>query len=79
MVCDYQLAHGSSGVDVVDALRQQYGHELPAILVSGASTPEELLKIESSGLRCLTKPVSPLVLRQAIEVAVQPVLALTLT
>ena len=76
VVCDYQLAHGSSGVDVVDALRQQYGYELPAILVSGASTPEELLEIESSGLRCLTKPVSPQVLWQAIKAAVLPEITL---
>ena len=76
VVCDYQLAQGRSGVDVIDSLRQKYAYELPAILVSGASTPEELLKIENSGLQCLTKPVSPQALQQAIRKVVQPVLAL---
>ena len=73
VICDYQLAHGSSGVDVVHALQKHVGGNLPAILVSGASAPDELLKIESSGLECLTKPVSPQVLQRAIRTMVQPV------
>lgn len=71
VVCDYQLFNGRSGVNVIGTLRQYCGYELPAILVSGASTPEELLKIESSDLPCLTKSVSPEVLRQAITAQVQ--------
>lgn len=75
VVCDYQLAHGQTGVDVVRALREHCGYTLPAILVSGASAPEELFKIERSGLQCLTKPVSPQLLRETISALVKPKLA----
>lgn len=67
LICDFQLANGESGVDVIRHLRDELAFELPAILVSGASGVEETRLIRESGFECLTKPVSAETLKQVIQ------------
>ncbi len=66
VICDLQLANGSNGIDDIGLLCETIGQDLPALLISAASGPEELLKIEASCLHCLTKPVSPQSLQEVI-------------
>ncbi len=66
VICDLQLANGSSGIDDIGLMCETIGQDLPALLISAASGPEELLNIEASSLRCLTKPVSPQSLQEEI-------------
>ena len=72
VICDLQLANGSSGIDDIDHLCETIGQDLPALLISAASGPEELLEIEASSLRCLTKPVSPQSLQEVILIMLNP-------
>lgn len=66
MVVDYLLPGGSTGVEAIAELRRVIGREVPAMLVSGASAPEDLARIKASGLLLLHKPVAPAKLRAAL-------------
>ncbi|WP_169727506.1 hybrid sensor histidine kinase/response regulator [Granulosicoccus antarcticus] len=66
VVCDLHLANGCSGLDAIQLLREVLEQAMPAMLVSGASGADELHEIERAGFHCLTKPVSPENLKEAI-------------
>jgi signal transduction histidine kinase len=63
VVADLQLLGGRDGVTEVARLRQAFGADLPALLVSGDSAPDRVRLMQHSGLPWLAKPVSPARLR----------------
>ena len=67
LICDFQLANGESGLDVIEIVREQLASDLPAMLVSGASEVEQTALIQDSGFECLQKPVAAEKLKQVIE------------
>ncbi|MGQ7846234.1 ATP-binding response regulator [Granulosicoccus sp. 3-233] len=67
LICDFQLADGKSGLDVIHLIRDRLAVDMPAILVSGVCGVEETALMEDSGFQCLTKPVSAEKLRRVIE------------
>ena len=62
-VVDYQLRDGQTGIEAIGALRAVCGHDLPALLVSGASSADRLAELKASGFDWLSKPVRPARLR----------------
>ncbi len=67
LICDFQLANGESGLEVIEIVRAKLAIDLPAILVSGACGVEQTTLIQDSGFECLQKPVAAERLRQVIE------------
>lgn len=63
IVSDYRLGGGATGVDAIAALREAFGAELPAILVTGDTAPETIQAINACGLPVLHKPIKPAKLR----------------
>jgi len=63
IVADYRLRGGRTGIEAIAVLRAACGHTLPAMLVSGDSSPEQLALMRASGLACMSKPVRPARLR----------------
>ena len=66
VVCDYELNEGHTGIDAIAHLRQRFGRDLPALLVSGNTTASLTRDAQSAGLRLLHKPVQPAQLKSAI-------------
>lgn len=66
LIADYQLEGSCSGLDAIKILRTKYGEELPSIVVSGATSPDDLMNIKASDLAHLTKPVLPEKLHHAM-------------
>lgn len=66
LLVDYRLRGGQNGINVISALSQQCGRNIPAILVTGDTAVKELIKAKASGLTVLHKPVHPVQLRLAI-------------
>jgi len=66
MIVDLRLGGVQDGIDVIEALRRRLGHEVPALLVSGDTGAAELLRVRSSGMPLLTKPVAPSKLRSVL-------------
>jgi signal transduction histidine kinase/CheY-like chemotaxis protein len=63
IICDYRLANGVTGFDVIARLRRSCGAAVPAFLVSGDTAPERLREAGVSGFHLLHKPVQPAALR----------------
>lgn len=66
LLVDYRLREGVDGLRAIDELRKVLGDNIPAILISGESSVEELARIKRSGLLLLHKPVMPAKLRSAL-------------
>ena len=67
LIVDYRLAGELLGTDVIDELRTVLDPEIPAIVVTGSSTPELADQIRARGDDLLAKPVLPADLRARID------------
>jgi len=65
VVADLRLADGNDGVQVVHRLRDELGIVVPALLVSGDTSPAAERDARVAGLPLLGKPVVPAVLHAA--------------
>jgi signal transduction histidine kinase/CheY-like chemotaxis protein len=66
LVVDYRLRDNVNGIAVIRSLRARFGRDIPAVIISGESSTEELAHIKASGLPMLHKPVRPAKLRSVI-------------
>jgi signal transduction histidine kinase/CheY-like chemotaxis protein len=64
---DLRLDAMDDGIDVIERLRARLGAALPALLLSGDTGAAELVRVQSSGVPLLTKPVSPARLKSALH------------
>jgi signal transduction histidine kinase len=70
VVSDLLLQGGDNGLDVLAALERHprgIGAATARLLVTGETKPDRLREVASAGVAVLYKPVSPRVLRQAIQ------------
>jgi signal transduction histidine kinase/CheY-like chemotaxis protein len=67
IVADYRLGGTATGVDVIQQLREALDPEIPAVLVTGSTTPETVAEAERMRLGILLKPVVPNRLRNTID------------
>jgi CheY-like chemotaxis protein len=63
IVSDYRLPDDTDGIAVITRLRQKFGHDIPAILVTGDTAPDTILRITQAGFPLLHKPLRPAKLR----------------
>jgi CheY-like chemotaxis protein len=66
IISDYRLTDGETGIEVVEALRAEFGTFVPAFLISGDTAPERLREAGRRGYHLLHKPVSPMALRTTL-------------
>jgi signal transduction histidine kinase/CheY-like chemotaxis protein len=63
VLADVHLDGGEDGVAALLHLRQRFGHEIPAIVISGDVSQPTRDRVASLGLPLLEKPVAPMRLR----------------
>lgn len=68
IIVDYRLGQGVNGLDVIEAIRQEYNEDLPALLITGETSTANLAAAKASGFPILHKPVKPGELRTALHV-----------
>lgn len=66
VVVDYWLENGVNGVDTVAAVRQHFGSNIPAILVSASALSSREIHSQIDCVHLLVKPVAPVKLRALI-------------
>ncbi|MBP6599107.1 MAG: hybrid sensor histidine kinase/response regulator [Giesbergeria sp.] len=71
IVTDFRLRHEQTGRDVLAALRRHWGTDIPAIILTGDTSPQRLRDAQSTAALLLHKPVSSHELRHAISTLVQ--------
>jgi PAS domain S-box-containing protein len=57
VVSDYRLSDGETGFDVITAVRQAMGNELPAIIITGDTDPKLMASMSGRGIAVLHKPL----------------------
>ncbi len=66
LISDYGLGTPENGLQAIVTLREEFNAEIPAILITGNTTPERLRETAAAGHQLLHKPVAPDRLRQAL-------------
>jgi CheY-like chemotaxis protein len=66
LICDYRLRDGENGVSVAAALRNEFNADIPALLITGDTDPDQIRTIAASGLVVLHKPLREDELNDAI-------------
>jgi signal transduction histidine kinase/ActR/RegA family two-component response regulator len=66
LICDYRLRDGETGITATAAIRNEFNADIPALLITGDTNPEEIRAIVASGLAVLHKPLREEELHDAI-------------
>ncbi|MEK8034842.1 hybrid sensor histidine kinase/response regulator [Ideonella sp. DXS29W] len=67
ILSDLHLGPGPDGIAAIDAVRRAYGYEVPAILVTGDTSHDEMRRATDSGHTVLFKPLQPRKLFNALH------------
>jgi signal transduction histidine kinase/CheY-like chemotaxis protein len=59
VVSDLRLRGGEDGLRAIEQIRQACGFDVPALLVTGDTAPDQVLRVHESGHIVLYKPVQP--------------------
>jgi signal transduction histidine kinase/CheY-like chemotaxis protein len=59
VISDLRLRQGENGLRAIDLVRQACGFDVPALLVTGDTSPDQVLRVHESGHIVLYKPVQP--------------------
>lgn len=70
IIADYRLERGLTGSEAIARLEAHLGYRVPALIVTGDTSPERLRDLTATGRRVLHKPVAPERLQAAIREAV---------
>ena len=58
LTCDYRLEGRQTGFEVIAQVRSYFGREIPAAIITGATSAEDLRTLNNSGLPILHKPIN---------------------
>jgi two-component system, sensor histidine kinase len=67
VVCDWRLPQDVTGAVALAELEKRFGAKLPAVFVTGDTSPERLREMKATGHLLLFKPVPPGKLRAALS------------
>ena len=67
LISDYRLRNNVTGIEAIDNVKQSLDYPVEAIIITGDTAPDEIMKIEKSGLIVLHKPIKPAKLRLIIS------------
>ena len=63
LLVDYHLDDGLTGITVINALREEAGIDLPAVILTADHSAEVSAEVRNAGHAILYKPVKPAALR----------------
>ncbi len=66
MLVDLHLADGADGLDIIDSIRRERGHFIPAAIVTADRGPDVRMRARERGVDVLLKPVRPAALRALV-------------
>ena len=59
IISDFRLRDDLSGVDAVEAVRESLESRIPAVIITGDTSPARLREVSGAGLHVMHKPVNP--------------------
>ncbi|ANC91590.1 hybrid sensor histidine kinase/response regulator [Azospirillum humicireducens] len=67
VIADYRLREGRVGTEVIRRVRERYGAEIPALILTGETGIDTLADVSAHGVAMLHKPVTPRQLQAEID------------
>ena len=67
ILSDLHLADGEDGLDAIDSVRRRCALPVPALVITGDTTADEMRRVEQAGLVLLFKPLQPRRLMAALR------------
>ncbi|MFZ0107648.1 MAG: hybrid sensor histidine kinase/response regulator [Thiobacillus sp.] len=67
IVSDYRLPGDNDGLEVIAQLRRHFGRDIPAIVITGDTSPDTIQRIGQAGFPVLNKPLQPAKLRALLS------------
>lgn len=71
IIADYRLQNGVTGIQAIEGVCGKLGRKVPALLVTGDTSPDILKTLYNSGYRVVHKPIAPAKLRSLINFTFQ--------
>jgi len=62
ILSDYRLGRTATGIEAIAAVTRRLGREVPAVIITGDTSPEPLAQAAAHGFPVLHKPLEPLAL-----------------
>ncbi len=66
IICDHRLRDDATGVEVIGMLRNEFSSDIPALLITGDTSPEQMKDITSAGFNVMHKPLQSQVLQRLL-------------
>ncbi len=66
IICDHRLRNDETGVQLIAALRNEFNRDIPAVLITGDTSPDQFKAITAGGLPVLHKPLQSQVLENML-------------
>ncbi|MEO1206577.1 MAG: ATP-binding protein [Pseudomonadota bacterium] len=66
ILADYHLDHGANGAILIAKIREQFGEDVPAVIITADHSTQTATKVSSANCEMLRKPVRPAELRSLI-------------
>jgi|GEM_PF-1764458 len=67
IIADYRLSEGRTGIAAIKTVREHFSSHIPAVLLTGDTSPEQLTEIRTSGFPFLHKPVAVPELKKMVD------------
>jgi len=67
IICDHRLHDTVTGMDVISRLRHEFNSDIPALLLTGDTSPDKVKLLMSMGLPVLHKPLQEHALHAAVQ------------
>lgn len=69
IITDYRLSEERTGAQAIALVRLELGEQMPALIVTGDTSPQRLREASASGVPLLHKPANPDDVRRLISQA----------
>ncbi len=67
IISDLRLENEMDGTEVIDAIREEYNCEIPAIIITGETSPNRINDALSTGCSVAYKPIDGIELKALIQ------------
>lgn len=67
LICDYKLRDDETGLGVIETLRTEFNTDIPAVVLTGESDPDEVRHVARNGLAVLQKPLHEEELKEVLR------------
>jgi CheY-like chemotaxis protein len=66
MICDYRLRGRENGATAIQMIRDEFNADIPALLLTGDTSPQQILLLKETGIPVLHKPIRDGELKKAL-------------